>query len=480
MAKKIFIFGLIFAVTLVLYLPVFKIFLTGDDLFHFKISMTDGSLIGFIKLFGFYSFDAHRVAFYRPIFREATYNLVYHFWGLSAMPLRILSMILHFVNVILVFSLMKRIFKSERVAYLSSFLFSVSAANTGAIYYLAGGLQAQGAALFVFSTLLLFPKHKVWAFVTFILSLMSHELAVVTPVLLMGLMIMDKEFKLKYIYPYFIVIAAYFYADFKLIGFSKTEIQYKPTLNPKTILNNLSWYALWSLGLPETLIDFIGPGLKLNPNLMKYWGDLYKFIFPGFFTAISSFLAILAAEFLKLKKVKVKREIVFLGFWFVVGISTVLLLPLHKSTYYLAISLPAFCGIIAYFLFQKSKISRFLSVLFLAGFAVLTVYSTKDMDITYWAAQRGRLSQRIMDDFKAKFPTLPKGAVVLVKNDPNYPFVADDWGGTSKQASLILSGSDGFELLYKDPSLKVYYQDFGGVPVSISKSNIFEFTAKIN
>lgn len=442
--------------------------------------MTDGSLISLVRFFGFHSFESRGIAFYRPLFREITYNLSYGLWGLNPIPLRILSMILHFSNVVLIFALVKKIFKSEKTAYLTAFLFSISAANVGAIYYLAGGLQAQGAALFVFCTLLLFPKHKILAFLTFIFSLMSHEIAVVTPVLLTGYMILNRDFKFKYLLPYFVTILLYFYGDYAVIGFSKNEIQYKPTFNPKTLLNSISWYSLWAFGIPETLIDFVGPGLKLNPNLMKYWGDLYRIIFPAFFISLLSFLLILVSKIKNIRKLKIKREIIFLVFWFLVGISTVLLFPFHKSTYYMCISLPAFWGVISYFIFQNSKINIILSIVFLVSVIVLNIYSTKNMDITYWAAERGRVSERLLSSIKDEYPKLPKGSILIVKNDPNYPFLTSEWGGTSKQASLILSGSDALQLFYRDPELKVYYEDLGGIPNDTKSSNIVEFVAKIN
>lgn len=475
MAKKIIAFGLILFATLILYRQVFGVYFVGDDFFHFKVSQTDGSFLGFIKLFGFYPFSERGIAFYRPIFREALYNLSYNLWGLNQIPLRTASFLLHFGNVILVYLLFKRLFNSK-IAFLTSFLFAISAANSGALYYLAGGLQTQGAAFFVLATLILFEKHKILAFLSFILSLMSHELAVAAPFLILGMMLVREKFKIKRLLPYLVVLAFYLFLDFKIIGFSDTEAQYGLVFNLKTIANSLFWYSLWSFGLPETLIDFVNPGFSLNPNLMKYWGNLYSVIFPAFFAALISLVLLI---FLQRKQVKDKK-LIFLAFWFVTGLGAVLLLPLHKSTQYLTISLPAFWGMVAYFLFSKNRIINILSFLFLASWAILTIYSIKVMGETFWAAQRGRISQRLITDIKSLYPTLPKGAVFYVENDPDYPFIAEDWGGTSKQASLILSREDALQLLYKDSSLKVYYQDLNPVPNDVKKGNIFKFTAKIN
>mgnify|MGYP001563946258 CR=1 FL=1 len=469
MAKKIIIFGLIFALTLALYFPVFKVYFTGDDFFHFKIAG---------NLFGLHPVSQGGYAFYRPIFRELLYSISYKLWGLNVLPLRIFAFVLHFANVVLVFILTKRMFKNlpaqagEKIAYLTAFFFSVSAANASVIYYLAGGLQAQGAAFFVFLSLLLFPKHKLFAFLTFVLSLMSHEIAVITPMLIAGVMFLNKDFKIKYLLPYLLVLGVYLYIDFGVIGFSRSEVQYMPSLNIKTLFNSLFWYGLWSFGLPETMVDLIGPGLKVNPDLMKNWGDTYRFVLPGFGLSIASLLILIIG---KIKSTGFKKEIAFLAFWFVVGISTVLLLPSHKSTYYLVLSLPAFWGIISYFIFDKSKLNKILSVVFMVGFLIMTYFSVRNMNQTYWAAQRGRLSQKIVNDFKSQYPTLPKGATVYMKNDPSYPFISEGWGGTSKQASLILSGSVALELLYKDPTLKVYYQDLDPIP----EGEAYEFVVKL-
>lgn len=484
MAKKVSVFGLIFALVIVLYLPVFNIYFTGDDFFHFKVSLTDGSLVSFIKLFGFYSFDSRGIAFYRPLFREALYNIFYRIWGLNAFPFRVLAMLMHFTNIVLVFVYIKKLLKSEGSAYLTSFLFAISTANIGAIYYLAGGLQTQGALLFTLCALILFNKHRMLAFITFLLALMSHEIAIVIPVLIAGQMLLEKNFKLKHLWPYIVVSGFYLFVELKIIGFSRSEEQYKLNFNPKSSLNGLFWYGLWSYGLPETLVDLVNPGFKLNPDLWKNWGDLYRVIFPAFFTSVGfliiSIVSTIKARRLAISKLKIKWELLFLLGFFVAGLSTVLFLPSHRSTYYLAISLPAFCALLAYFLFKGGLINKIFSALFLVSFLILTIYTTKNMDITFWAAQRGRLSQRLVRDFKNMYPTIPGNSVVLIKNDPNYPFISESWGGTSKQASLILSGSDALQLLYNDPSLKVYYEDFGGLPTNLQSKNTLEFIAKIN
>ena len=71
------------------------------------------------------------------------------------------------------------------------------------------------------------------------------------------------------------------------------------------------------------------------------------------------------------------------------------------------------------------------------------------------------IAEKLINDITGKYPELPRGSVVYIKNDPNYPDISGDWGGTSTQANYILNGSDALQLVYGDMDLKVYYEDLG-------------------
>ena len=74
---------------------------------------------------------------------------------------------------------------------------------------------------------------------------------------------------------------------------------------------------------------------------------------------------------------------------------------------------------------------------------------------------------------------MPEGAVVYFKNDPNYPFIAEDWGGSSKQAFFILSGDNAAQLLYKDNSIRSYYEDLGSLPEEVDNKEVYPFVVEI-
>src|SRR3990170_156785 len=108
--KKALPFLFIYAFVLILYYPVISTYFSHDDFFHFKVSLTDGSFKDFINFF-------------------------------------------------LIFKFMKMLFKNNYISYISTFFFGVTAANVAPFYYLAGGIQTQGATMFILTTLILFTRY---------------------------------------------------------------------------------------------------------------------------------------------------------------------------------------------------------------------------------------------------------------------------------------------------------------------------------
>jgi len=151
---------IIYSAVVLLYFPSLTTYFSHDDFFHFKISMTDGSLGQFVNFFGFHPFNERLIAFYRPIFREVLYNTFYNLFGLNQLPFRLLSFAIHFINIYLVFNLMQLLFKKKFISYFASFFFAITAANVSSFYYLAGGIQTQGATMLILLSIITLTKKR--------------------------------------------------------------------------------------------------------------------------------------------------------------------------------------------------------------------------------------------------------------------------------------------------------------------------------
>lgn len=478
---------LIWAAALLFYHPALTTYFSQDDFFHIKISQTDGSAASFLKLFGFYPFEERGIAFYRPIFREVFFNIFYGLFGLNQLPYRLFAFFVHFANVVLVYMLLQRMFGRRELSLFAAFFYGVSAANVATLYYLTGGIQSLGATMFILLTLILFwDGRRKLSFLTFLLALGSHELAAVLPALLAGVALL-KRLPIKHLWPHFSVLLLYLYLDLAVIGFSSGEQQYQIVLSIKKAANTFAWYMAWAWGLPEMLVDFVRPGLQLNPSLMRYWGGYFKVVFAAFLASVALFLGAFVFLLLRGRKIFADKRLWFFVFWGAFGIVPVVLLPLHKSAYYLAPVLPAFWTVVGFLVFSAywlasrryRQVAAILCGLFLGALALLSLVSARLGEQTYWAASRGRLAQKLLNDVKAAHRQLPAGSGVYFVNDPTYPFVADQWGSTSKQASFILNGSDALQLFYKDPTLRVFYEDLGGVPEDFPKDKLVTVVAKL-
>lgn len=485
-------FPLIALILLVVFLAYYQtlgVYFSQDDFFHFKVSLTDGSFLSFLKLFGFYPFSVKGIAFYRPIFREFLYHTFYNLFGLNPLPFRLLALSLHLTNTVLVYIFILRTTKTRFMACFSSLFFGLSSANVALLYYLAGGIQAIGATFFMLLALLFFEKYYLLSLTAFILGLGSHEIAAVTPLLIFGLIFTsEKEFRsfkpFKRLLPFILMTVIYIMAEVTIIGLSPGEKQYQTVFSLKSTMNTLMWYTAWAIGLPEMLIDFVGSGFDLKPQLLRFWGDYFNIIFSTFVIEIA-FISVFFLNALKNSIMKNKRVIYF-ALWFPVCITPVIFLPSHKSSYYLApalVGIWAFIGLLLHNFYQKVKRYKLFTysiiIFFVIDLVVLSLTSIRLGDKTYWAATRGRLAQKILTDIKMKHPIIPPGAFIYFENDPNYPFVANDWGGTSKQVAYILNYNLALQLLYKDFTIQACFQDLSTNLNECKKRADFVIIAKI-
>lgn len=143
----------------------------------FKTNMVGGILSG--------------VTFYRPI-QVISYKLDYFFWGLNPLGFHITNIILFILNAILVFYFVNLILKDFWVSSLSGLFFLVHPIYPEAVTYISGRADIL-AGIFLLLSFISFIKYDekkniFWYFLStfsFCLALLSKELAVVFPLILL-------------------------------------------------------------------------------------------------------------------------------------------------------------------------------------------------------------------------------------------------------------------------------------------------------
>ena len=423
--------------------------------------------------------------FYRPLSRE-TYNLlIYTIFGLNPLPFHVVNLLLILANLVLIYLIIRKLNKNPYLAYFTLIIYFFSSIHSIELYYLASvqTLLATTFSLFCLQFYINYftdrnINYYFSSILFFLISLLCHESAIVLPGILFltnfviqGPTLREKAFLTI---PFIFLSIFYFTSTMDLSNLPRQQV-YQPVFQIKTILNTLSWYILWSFGLPETIVDFVKPGFILKEEFVIWYRGYVKIVFPLLFIA-TSFL---------IMKVWFQRKTLFAEFFlffatlsFIISISPFLLFPQHKFVYYLSLPIIWFSAALGFILassWRAGNIYKLLTILVLLTFIVISYQTNVLNTTTHWAAKRSQAAQFILKKFELQFPQVSKGSVFYILDDPDYPTIVKEWGTSSQQAFYILSGSDALQLLYNDSSLKVFYEAI--TPLENTDSMI-TFTAK--
>ena len=427
--KKLF---LIFITSLVIFFPSFFVFYTNDDFFFLKISQA-GNIPDFINFFNILK-GPDGFGVYRPLTTQVFYYIGEKLFGTNPFYLHTISFLFFFGVIYLVYRLIKEIGGGEKTALIAAFLYAVSATHFGHLYYLAT-FQELGMSFFVLLSCLSFLRNKKpLSFIFFVLALMSKETAVITPFLL-GITYFYQRFQEKSrvdfkkltisLLPYFLVLIFYFGIRLYSYGFAVGD-SYIWDFSAKKFANTVFWYILWSFNIPETLVDFIGPGLRVNPNLSKYWA---REIFPilTLFLVQMAGVAFVIAKYMfeNGKNIILKKDpaLVFSWLWFLITLLPVVFLPIHKFTFYLTLPLIGIVFRIGY-LFERSKVNNIFITAFLGVWTTLSILTVNHSVKTSWITQGENLSKKALQYFQDKKAEIGLKEIYLVdiKEDGGLPW----------------------------------------------------------
>jgi protein O-mannosyl-transferase len=137
-------------------------------------------------------FLSYHLTLYQPI-TDLSFALNYHFTGISPIPLHLVNLIFHLINIILVFLLFNNLLKKPAIALLISFLFAVHPMNVEAVTWVSARNNTMYACFYLLSLIFYvkyitgkLPFHILFiSFFFFILSLFCKVQAVTLPLLLL-------------------------------------------------------------------------------------------------------------------------------------------------------------------------------------------------------------------------------------------------------------------------------------------------------
>lgn len=450
-------------ISFIMFFPSLSSFFTHDDFYFLKISKVE-NLSQFIGFFDPVN-DTNSIGVYRPLPLRVYYFLGTSVFNLNPIGLRVISFITFFANIFLVGYLAKILTKKDSIASVSAFLYAVSVTHFGQLYYI-GAYQELLITLLTLLSVIAFAKSKKFiSFIIFVIALMCKETAVVIPGLLGAFYIFQNWGKINklsikklliQLLPFALVTIIYLYLHFFHFGTIEGD-SYVWDFAPTRAINTTLWYFLWSLNLPEMLVDFVGPGIRLNPNLMKFWSQE---IIPIFVLFGIEIIMIVCAFVKSIKSKGVKNLlpiILFSIFWFLATILPVVFLPLHKFTYYLTLPLVGVVLIISTLISTNTKRAIVFGIIWLT----LSIFSLKLTVNTNWITQGVKISERVYTYFKDNSLGLEGKRITFVdtKKDETLP-----WSPT-ETVKTVISDKNFFTLFFPNLSDKISYRGEGDVKI---------------
>jgi hypothetical protein len=355
---------------------------------------------------------------------------------------------------------------SRLVAILLSLFYLTHHQNIGVVYFLSV-VQLSLALFFTLISLHLLRRQQPgWQWQTYLLyvaTLLSQEIALLNALILPLLLYVKSPSLLRRQWRYAtaltITMLAYLGMRFYFINqqIFSDNTHYVISLHPTDLLNNLFWYGLWFLSVPEYVINFVGSGFRPLPPLFGQYARESWLTLSILATSSAAILIIIARHF-------------WSKFWqhiwypvcFVLSLGPVLVFPWHKYVYHLPIAsifLVLWLGwFIALLEKQNSiwskRIVPALLIILLVG-SISTNFIDRQHSYNY---QRGALSAKILEmiDWSKLSTGSPQ---ILVKNDPNFQVFSNDWGNTSSQAKIVLKDDLFFKLVSGNQNLRVSYED---------------------
>lgn len=449
LSKKIYIllfaFSLLFSIKL--YSSSLDYFFFQDDFFEINISKVRDAT----SYLDFYKFRNDIIA-YRPISLQNYFLISKFLFDLNPVGYRFITFMFFLSSAYLITKVVYKLTQNSKIAFLTASFWLISAIHFMSLTWIAAAYNIIGTFFWLLTTLffLLYLEKKkfsyyIFSIITFFLTIGSFEFSITWPIIfsLYYFFLLKNSLakSLKVFYPFLILSLVYLLLRTFLIKVPQIP-EYKVAVNVGS-LKALLWYFLWSFNIPEEFKKQIIKYLILFKE--RFLIDYYLLVIVSsisFLWILTIGALILLYRNLKNQNSTDFRFLIFCLFWFIIGISPVLLLPNHTFTMYLTLPSIGIYLILSYILVKNSQpiATGMVILLFLISSVVtLNFYKTNS-----WMIEAQKFSGRFSTNIKLEYPTLPKNSVVL------YPLVEQE----SRQALLY---SNALQALYDDSTLTIYY-----------------------
>jgi protein O-mannosyl-transferase len=504
----LFLSGIII-LTIAVFSSTFKNeFINFDDNKYITGSnyIKDFSLHGFKEIFKSYFIDELPLTL-------ASFTLDYKIWKLDPVPYHIENVVLHIINILLVFILIKKITKKEEVALITALLFAVHPFRTESVVW-AAERKDMLMGLFYLSSIICYSDYirsgykirsLIFAFILAALSLMSKFTAVTIPLVLILIdYYFSRKISLKLLLekiPFLIMPLISGIIHYTTVQSSQLVTKFTGAYNFVDCIFFAGYsifYYLTRLLFPFNLSALHAYPIKINGILPA---EYYVF-------SIFSIIIIILVVILIYKAKQFRKELVFGFVFFLITISLVLqIIPFgghvivaERYTYLPYMGLFFLIGQIFYWLnndlvkcsINLKQIFKLVLISFVCAFCVITYNRNKvwknsytlfsdviEKDpASYFAYNNRSFSKFGMNDIEGALQDLNKS----IELNPGFIDGYYNRGNIYNQLKIFDKALSDFDRVLKEmPKNAVAYNDRGNSKIGLHdyKGSIDDFTKAI-
>lgn len=394
-----------------LFYRSFSVFFAQDDFFIFSI-VNAASLKDYLNFF----VPRADTTNYRPLCLQTYYLIFYQLFGLNTFYYHLFPLILHAVNGVLVFKLLRLFLKKTFPAVLAAFLFVVSWTHFYSLNWVV--CNCNGASLFFillyFLTFLVSGTNRLFIpEIMFIGALFSNETAVAAPLLLSIILVFLKKIdktSVPRVVLHFTLVILYIFYRFVLHA-APTANTYTVGLSIKSF-KNLGLFLLWLFNASEEMV------VHLKFRLFFFTDAWFFKQFPVYGPILCVFLSItvffLLYAFLRERKKLSWQIIIFGAAWFIVGIMPVLFIPNRVYPYYPYLSQIGFWIILAHLITTRFSL---INIIFLLLYVATNIFTLRVTYQSHWLPQESLQTKYYLQKFKKlEIPKNTKDILIPIKN----------------------------------------------------------------
>ncbi len=448
-------FLLLIGFTTFLFRNAFTTYFLNDDFFFLKITRIN-SLSQFINFF-----SPFRQYSYKPVSTEVYYFLI-HLFNNNIFIAHLLGFIVFFIGVYHLFKIILHLSKNKLLAYLTTGFFAINFTHVFQLYYLGTFQEVYLFTFLAISFYKLLTGKNTQAIIFFVLALLSKETAVLfVPFLLIFKLSVNKKIPWRKLLPY-IILGLIFTITY---GYSLKYVtlleNYKIDLNPRLFFNNLMWYFLWSLGLPNFtslyLTSIFKPPIQEFYKMLSNFPEIKTFylLFIGYYS-----LFIISSVYYLLKN---SKQLAKLFYWLIILLVCFVIFigPIgffqHRWMVRLTLPLIFIVFIQTYLIVNFIKQGKFLKVL---GFVLIALYIYLNIlgVSIHESSSTFLLESRFTSNAKKYFNQHKKEILKYqyIYFEDKTKIIPTPWGG-SKKLKVTLSDQNFIDHYFPESKMKAIY-----------------------